>query len=245
MSFFIINKEKYGIVMKDDIFTNTRIKDCLFKMAEGNYKEFSQALIPGCNNMLGCRIPALRLLAKEIAKTDFENYLKNATDDWFEETMLQGFVIGYAKMDIDERLLYAKKFIPKIKDWSVNDGFCATFKAAKKHQQKVWEFLLPYASSDKEFEIRVAAVMYMDYFLTEEYIEQVLEKLFSMKQDDYYAMMGIAWALATAYAKFPEETKNALEWDWPKDTFNKAIQKMCESYRVSNEDKEQLRKRKK
>lgn len=231
--------------MDDILFTNDMIKDRLEVVADEKYKEFSGALIPGCNQMLGCRIPSIRLLAKEISKTDFRRYLDAAKDDWFEETMLQGFVIGYAKMDIEERLNYAKKFIPKIKDWSVNDGFCATFKAAEKNRARVWEFLEPYAKSHREFEIRVAAVMYMDYFLTEEYIDRVLNKLFSMKQDDYYAMMGIAWALATAYAKFPKETSAALEWDWPKATLNKAIQKMCESYRVSENDKIELRKRKK
>ncbi len=234
-----------GIVMENYNFTNAMVKERLNTMAEGKYREFSSALIPGCNNMLGCRIPALRLLAKEIVKTDFRSYLDSAADDWFEETMLQGFVIGYAKMDIEERLLYAKRFIPKIKDWSINDGFCATFKAAKDNRERVWEFLLPYANSDKEFEVRVAAVMYMNYFLTEEYIDKVFKVLFDMKQDDYYAMMGIAWTLATAYAKFPEKTEEALDWDWPQATQNKAIQKMCESYRVSKEDKVKLRKRKK
>ena len=231
--------------MENCYFTNDEVKERIIAMAEGNYQVFSSSLIPGCHNMLGCRIPALRDLAKEICKTDFRKYLENATDDYFEETMLQGFVIGYAKMDMEERLLYAEKFIPKIKDWSVNDGFCSTFKSASKDREKVWEFLQPYAESNKEFEIRVAAVMYMNYFLTEQYIDRVLEKLFAMKQDDYYAMMGIAWVLATAYAKFPQKTEAALEWDWPKETFNKATQKMCESYRVSDEDKMELRKRKK
>ena len=231
--------------MKDIFFTNELVKERIFDLAESDYQTFSSSLIPGCQNMLGCRIPALRSLAKEICKTDFRKYLDNASDDYFEETMLQGFVIGYAKMDIEERLCFAKKFIPKIKDWSVNDGFCSTFKAAAQNRERVWEFLLPYAQSGKEFEIRVAAVMYMDYFLTEEYIDRVLKMLFFMKQDDYYAMMGIAWALATAYAKFPKETEAALNWDWPRNTLNKAIQKMCESYRVSNEDKIELRKRKK
>lgn len=231
--------------MKDYCYTQEKVKECLIELAEGNYQVFSSSLIPGCDNMLGCRIPKLRQLAKEICKSDFRKYLENPAEDYFEEVMLQGFVIGYAKMDIEERLSYAEKFIPKIKDWSVNDGFCSTFKAATKHRERVWEFLLPYAKSEKEFEIRVAAVMYMNYFLTEEYIDRVLKQLFSMKQDDYYAMMGIAWALATAYAKFPEQTKAALDWDWPKVTLNKAIQKMCESYRVSEEDKIELRKRKK
>lgn len=231
--------------MENNFFTNTKVKERLIALAEGNYQVLSSSLIPGCNNMIGCRIPGLRSLAKEICKTDFRKYLENPAEDYFEETMLQGFVIGYAKMDIDERLFYAAEFIPKIKDWAVNDGFCSTFKVAIKNREKVWDFLLPYAKSEKEFEIRVAAVMYMDYYLTEEYIDKVLEMLFSMKQDDYYAMMGIAWALATAYAKFPEQTRAALDWDWPKATLNKAIQKMCESFRVSEEDKIELRKRKK
>lgn len=231
--------------MENYCFSNEEIKERLIDLAEGNYQEFSSALIPGCKMMLGCRLPGLRNLAKEICKTDFRKYLENPADDYFEEVMLQGFVIGYAKMDMEERLMYAAAFIPKISDWSVNDGFCSTFKAAMKHRERVWEFLLPYAKSEKEFEIRVAAVMYMDYFLTEEYIDRVLEMLFNMKQDDYYAMMGIAWALATAYAKFPEQTKAALDWEWPKNTLNKAIQKMCESYRVNEEDKIELRKRKK
>lgn len=231
--------------MKYTVYTNDDIKERLRLLADKKYQEFSSGLVPGCKNMLGCRIPALRILAKEIAKSDFRYYLEHALDDCFEETMLQGFVIGYAKMDITERLSFAKMFIPKITDWSINDGFCSTFKAATKNRDEVWQFLLPYAQSDKEFEVRVAAVMYMDYFLTDEYIDRVLEKLFLMKQDDYYAMMGIAWALATAYAKFPKETEKALDWEWPKETFNKAIQKMCESYRVSEEDKRKLRKRKK
>lgn len=231
--------------MENYYFTQERIKERLFELAEGNYKTFSSSLIPGVTNMLGCRIPGLRKLAKEICQTDFRKYLENPAEDYFEEVMLQGLVIGYAKMDIEERLKHAKSFIPKISDWSVNDGFCSTFKSATKNRERVWEFLLPYAKSEKEFEIRVAAVMYMDYFLTEEYIDKVLEMLFSMKQDDYYAMMGIAWTLATAYAKFPEQTKKALDWEWPKATLNKAIQKMCESYRVSDGDKVELRKRKK
>ena len=231
--------------MGKDFFTNDDVKECLYNLSDKRYKEFSKSLIPGCENMLGCRIPALRQFAKEIVRTDFRTYLENATDDFFEETMLQGFVIGYAKMDIEERLLYAGKFIPKIKDWSVNDGFCSTFKVAVLDRERVWKFLLPYAKSTKEFEVRVAAVMYMDYFLTKDYIDKVLKMLFSMKQDEYYAMMGIAWALATAYAKFPEETKEALNWEWPVKTLNKAIQKMCESYRISDEEKIELRKRKK
>ena len=133
---------KYGNFMENIIFTSDLVKERLEALADKKYRDFSTGLIPGCKNMLGCRIPSLRLLAKEIVKTDFRAYLECAKDDWFEETMLQGFVIGYAKMDIEERLGYANKFIPKINDWSVNDGFCSTFKAAEKNREQVVKAIL-------------------------------------------------------------------------------------------------------
>ena len=46
----------------------------------------------------------IRGLAKQIAKEDWREYLRTAENDFFEETMLQGLVIGYAKADIEEIL---------------------------------------------------------------------------------------------------------------------------------------------
>lgn len=227
--------------------TNEEIKIHLYELADKEYQEFSKSLIPGCGNMIGVRLPKLRTFAKEIAKGDFKSYLADAGDDTIEEVMLQGMVIGYSKCSIEEKLEYARTFIPKINNWSVNDSFCSGFKCTVKNRERVFEFLLNYVASEREFEQRVVAVMLMDYFLTEEYIDRVLEVLDMLKNDGYYTKMGVAWAIATAYAKFPEKTykyltgKNSLD-DF---TFNKSIQKMIESYRVSSEDKEKLKKLKK
>lgn len=223
--------------------TNEEIKTHLYELADKKYQEFSSALIPSCSNMIGVRIPNLRLFAKEIVTGDWRDYLEHAADDTFEEIMLQGIVIGYSKCDIEEKLKMASVFIPKIKDWSVNDIFCSCFKCAVKNREKVWEFLMNYVSSEQEFEQRVVAVMLMDYFLTEEYIDRVLMILDELKHDGYYTKMGVAWAIATAYAKFPKETHVYLTGHNTLDdfTFNKSIQKMIESYRVSQEDKEILR----
>ena len=49
--------------------------------------------------------------------------------------------------------------------------------------------------------------------------------------------------MATAYAKYPELTIKYLQKsNFDKWTYNKSIQKMIESYRISDEDKEELRK---
>lgn len=222
--------------------TNQEIRTFLEEMADAKYREFNAGLIPDSKPILGVRIPKLRELAKKIAKEDWRTYLKNARDDSLEELCLQGFVIGYAKAEIDEILDFAAAFIPKIQDWSVNDGFCATFKIAKKHREKVWDFLMQYKDSTNEFEQRVVAVMLMDYYLVEEYIEQVLAVWDELKHEGYYCKMGVAWGVATAYAKFPAQTYAFLLDNHLDDfTYNKAIQKMIESYRITPEQKEVLR----
>lgn len=222
--------------------TNSEIKKRLNDLSENNYKDFSSSLIPNCEKMYGVRIPKLRQLAKEIAKGDWKEYLTHASDESFEEISLQAFVLGYAKADIEELLGFAANFIPKITNWSVNDSFCSTFKITTKHRERVWEFLMAYRNSEKEFEQRVVAVMLMNYYLIEEYIDQVLEVWDNLKHDGYYLKMGVAWGLATAYAKFPEKTHEYLLNNHLNDfTYNKAIQKMMESYRVPTEDKEKLK----
>ena len=65
-----------------------------------------------------------------------------------------------------------------------------------------------------------------------------------MADEKYYCKMAVAWAIATAWVKqrdktyvYMQEGNNTLD-AW---TYNKAIQKMLESYRVSEEDKVMLR----
>lgn len=220
------------------------LKEKLFELADEKYRDFSKGLNPGCKPMIGVRIPVLRGIAKDIKEEDFKTYLKEGSEEYFEELILKGMVIGYCKADIDEKLEMAGEFIPKINDWSINDTFCAGFKCAKKNQEKVYKFLMQYVRSEKEFEQRVVAVMLMNYFLTEEYIDRVLKVLDSLKHEGYYTKMGVAWAIATAYAKFPEKTHEYMKNGNTLDdfTYNKSIRKMIESYRVTDEAKVELRK---
>ena len=146
------------------------LREKLFSLADEKYKEFHGSLCPGTNNIIGIRVPILRNLAGSIAKEDWREYLKNAKDDYYEEVMLQGMVIGLAKMEFDERIEYVKEFIPKIDNWAVCDVTCAGFKFTKKNMEEVWKFLKPYLASNKEFEIRFAVVMLLDFYITEEYL---------------------------------------------------------------------------
>lgn len=215
----------------------------LLAEAAEDYKEFSAALIPGCDNMLGVRIPVLRKKARELARGDWRSFLSESGDEYFEETMIAGMVIGYGKMDIGERIEHFRRFIPRIENWSVNDCVCSTIKLKPEEREPFWDFLMEYRGSRREYEVRVVAVMLMDQYLLPEYIERVTGVLDSLCDDSYYASMGIAWAIATAYAKFPEETKKLLtgENHLTDSTYNRAIRKMIESNRVPGEEKNVLR----
>lgn len=107
----------------------------------------------------------------------------------------------------------------------------------------MWKFLEQYINSKNEYEIRFALVMYLNYYLTDEYIDEILHKIDKITNKEYYVQMAIAWLLSFAYIKQKKKTeKYLLKNNLDEFTQNKAIQKICESYRVSNENKEKLRK---
>ena len=216
----------------------------LESMAEAEYMKFSAGLIPGVTNMLGVRIPALRKIAKRLAKEDWKGCMEWEDTLYFEETMLQGLVLGYAKAPVEEILEYTKIFIPKIDNWSVNDFFCNTFKIAGKEPKKVWNFLMTYKDSRKEYELRVVAVMLLFHFLTDEYIDEVLKVLSELENVGYYISMAVAWAYATAWAKYPDKTKAYLmEHPIDTETYRRTLRKCLESYRISDEDKKWIREK--
>lgn len=226
-----------------DIFMEIRQE--IEQLAENDYKKFSASLLPGVDKVLGVRLPQLRKLASRIAAGDWQRYLA-AEPDYFEEIMLQGMVIGAVKVTPEERLQYMAGFIPKINSWSVCDSFCSGLKFTNKNQELVWNFLQPYLHSGKEYQIRFAVIMMMDYYLTAAYIDLVLPLLDGVAHDGYYVKMAVAWALATALAKQPEKT-----WDYfqhhhlDTDTWKKTIQKCLESRRIPEDQKAALRQMRK
>lgn len=220
------------------MYSHSEIIKRLNDMADAGYCKFSSSLIPGSKPLIGVRIPNLRTFAKEIAQNDYQSFLNNVGHDFFEEDMLEGLVIAYMKIDLPAKLEFVKKFVDKIDNWSVNDSFCNSLKDIKDNRSAGYEFLKQYFNSEKEYENRFANIMLMSYYLIPEYIDRVLMVFSEFSHEAYYAKMGVAWAVATAFAKFPEKTMEFMQ-NWKTDslTYNMAIRKMCESYRVSKEDK--------
>lgn len=219
-----------------------RIREQIFELADEEYREFQSKLCPGTENIVGVRLPLLRTLAQKIASEDWRQYMKTAKSDYYEELMLQGMVLGYAKADIAEVLTYVSDFVPKIDNWAICDSFCNGLKFTKTNKNLVWEYLQPYLYSKQEFETRFAIVMLIEFYIEENYIDQVLQLFNEVKHEGYYVKMAVAWAISICFIKFPEKTMEYLKNNnLDGFTYNKALQKITESFRVNKETKTVIR----
>ncbi len=234
--------------MKNDI--KIQIKEHILKLADEKYKEFHSKLCPNTDNILGVRVPILRNYAKELSKNyTTDELLKNIDNQYYEEIMLQGMIIGLSKeKDFEVIKKYIKDFVPKIDNWAICDVFCAGLKITKKYKEDMWDFIQTYLKSKNEFYLRFAIVMILDFYIEEEYLERNFEIFNNVRSDKYYVQMAIAWAISICLIKYYDKTIKYLkskECKLDNFTYNKSLQKARESYRISKEQKEELQKMKK
>jgi len=225
------------------------IKGELKLLIDEKYREFHSNLCPGINNILGIRVPVLRNYAKELNKQyNINELIGNIDDEYYEEIMLKGMIIGLNKnLKWKEVEKYIKEFVPKIDNWAICDTFCAGLKITKKYKLEMWNLINEYLNSTREFEVRFAIVMILDYYIDSSHLQKDFEIFNNIKLDKYYAKMAVAWAISICLIKFYKETISYLKNNSNLDnwTYNKAIQKTIESYRIINEQKEELKTLKK
>ena len=222
------------------------IRKELEKQADKKFQKFTAALIPNIDNVLGVRTPILRKMAKELCISGEYAGMFETPSKYMEENMLKGMIIGLFKKPAKEVLLYVKDFVPTIDNWAVCDCFCCSLKMTRDNLALVWNFIQSYFKSEKEFEIRFAYVMLLNYYLIDEYIDKVLNLVDAFKDDRYYSKMAVAWLVSICYIKYPDKTEKYLKKskldNW---TYNKSIQKICESLKVEKKTKVFLKELKK
>lgn len=228
---------------------SNEIKQELIQMSDSKYKSFHSNLCPGINNILGIRVPVLREYAKKlIKKYSFEELINNINDEYYEEIMLQGMLIGLnSKENFNVIKKYIEDYIPKIDNWAICDTFCAGLKIVNQNKENMWGFIKQYLDSDKEFYLRFAIVIILDYYIEEKYLEEIFRIFNNIQSEYYYVKMAIAWAISISLIKYYDKTINYLKNNSRIDkwTYNKSLQKAIESYRITKSQKELLKNMKK
>ena len=177
----------------------------------------------------------------------------------YEETVIWGYLINLEKCSLDERLAMLGRYVPVLDNWAVCDSYCAHAKWMVRTDKAIlWAFLERWFDSEREFEVRFAVVVAMCYFLNAEWLDKVFERINGLDfgrikskyntvkgkpkmaqqgtvqgVEPYYVRMGVAWLLATALAKFPDQTRAFVRSsNLPEDVVKLYIRKARESFRT-------------
>ena len=215
----------------------------LFGMRDATYAAFIAKLTPGfpLGHFIGVRVPLLRTIARSFAKEEAasQRFLSHLPHSYYEEDMLHGMLISLVK-DYDRCLDLTDRFLPYVDNWAVCDTLSP--KVFAKHKAQLLENILRWSSSSHTYTCRFGLRMLMTHFLDDSFSADFLEIPATIRSEEYYVKMMVAWFFATALAKQWEATLPYLEnrqldpW-----THRKTIQKAIESYRIPPERKDYLR----
>ncbi len=239
--------------------THAKLVKRLLAEQDLKYRDFHASLLPNIDkkSIIGVRVPTMRKIAKEFAAVDVAKFLDKLPHKYFEENQVHLFVVERIK-DFDECLRRIEQFLPYIDNWAVCDGKAP--KALLKDEKRFVSCIEKWLKSKHPYTVRFGVNMLMTFFLDERFnarqlklVAAIDENLFDDSDtgcadgkvratDRYYVQMVIAWFMATALAKqwdatFPYIKGRKLS-PW---IHAKTIQKACESYRITQEQKEILR----
>ncbi len=218
------------------------IRERLLALQEPENAAFQAKLTPGIprEKFLGVRVPEIRKLEKQIRNTaECEAFLNTLPHEYYDENLLHSVMISNMK-DYNAVIAAIEKFLPYMDNWAV----CDTLRPVifKKKKEGLMDKIQEWIASKETYTCRFGIDMLMTYYLDQDFLPEYLELPTSIHSGEYYVNMMIAWYYATALAKQWDDTIPYLEEKrldlW---VHNKTIQKACESYRITDEQKAYLR----
>ena len=214
----------------------------LFRSRDEQYRAFQSPLLPSVDprRMIGVRTPTLRALSKRILSDgSADTFLSELPHRYFEEDQLHAFLLSSIK-DFDRCLRELDRFLPFVDNWATCDQMSPV--SFGKHRAELLPAVRRWLESGETYAVRFAVKVLMDHFLDEDFAPVYLDWVASVRSEEYYVKMMVAWYFATALAKRYDQTISYVEErrlePW---IHNKTIQKAIESYRIPAERKAYLR----
>ncbi len=224
--------------------TNPLTKE-LFENVDENYRLFSLKLIPDTKyRIIGVRVPIIKNIAKKYSAN--KELIKSFLDDehvYYEEWFLHGRFIDDIKTSVEDVFSRLDFFLSHLDSWSVCDSTSAGLKIVKNHKKVFYDKISEYLKSDNPYTVRFAVTLLMNYYLDDDYCESAFRTVNAINTEHYYVNMAIAWFYSTALIKQYDKAVKYLENGTLNDfVHNKSIQKAVESFRISNDVKDYLKK---
>lgn len=184
--------------------------------------------------------PIVQSLVRDISKGNYIEFI----DLWLWNNFTETSIIGSLICKIKDFSLFEKYldiYADKCDNWATCD--CLKLKITDKNAEDFWRLSEKYRASSKPF-VRRLGVSILFKLIDDSHIDAILEIVDSFANEkEYYVNMIVAWLLAECFAKQRDKT---LEYFKSNNlnafAINKAISKCHDSFRVSAEDSEMLKK---
>lgn len=216
----------------------------LFALQDEGYRSFQSGLIPTVapDTVIGVRVPLLRQMAKERLSQEPETvaaFLRCLPHRYYEENLLHAIFVSQEK-EFEHTLALTEAFLPYIDNWAVCDLFVP--KVFASHRAELLPHIRRWLASTHPYSKRFALKQLMSHYLDESFDPEYLEWAASLRSDEYYVNMMVAWYVCEALIK-QYDAAHALLLSGKLDpwTHNKSIQKAVDSRRISAEKKAYLK----
>lgn len=220
----------------------------LYQLKSGDdFIKFQERIINTNLKIIGVKVPNLRKLAQEYYKSGKSIEFNKETDKYFEAVLLEGLLISFEK---DRQILKVKleSFFKKMDNWAVVDMVSSSLLAFKKEvNEDDFAYFKSLLKSNHAFTVRFGVVCLFKFFSKTNCNDKVLNALEDVVCGEYYVDMAIAWLISELIVK---NTQNAIKImkkvklinNFNRFIVNKSVQKVCDSYRISEEIKNELKK---
>ena len=198
---------------------------------------FSKRVVNTNMEVLGINNPTCKGYAAEIHNGAFIDFLEQNDFKYYESTLVSAYIINYIK-DVKEK----KKYIDKLylDNWATVDALKFD---VKKQEEEFLHLAEEYIKSKKTFVRRVGVRILFSY-TSSDYVDEIfriIESLYNEKE--YYVNMAVAWLICELMIKNRDKAVEFLKNGKINDfVMHKAVSKCRDSFRISEKDKEMLKK---
>ena len=214
----------------------SQLEKYLLSIKDAKFADFSKSLSNSDYISIGVKNPLLRSFIKE-HETDSELKLEDFEIGKYLEIdfIYFGLALSRAK-SIEEQFEFLSSNMKNGKSWVLTD--CSQTYMKKCDFNTFLKFFKTMIKSKYVYDRRFAYVFAIKFakFLEIPGVFRLIQK-----NEDYMVMMAEAWFLATAAIYFSDEVYAYLKSLDDNVLKRKTISKICESYRIREEDKERVR----
>ena len=216
--------------------TYKELEEYLFSIRDDKFADFSKSLSNSEYISIGVKNPKLKEIIKE-HKQDFELNPNDFILGKYLEVDHIYFGLSLIRLNkVEDQLQFLKENVWKAKSWAVTDCMSPYLKKIK--FEEYYDFFLKTYNSKYTYERRMAYVL----GLKQSKDKNILKVLKLMKtNEEYMVMMAEAWLLSFVALEFEDEVFEFLSKCEDITLKRKAISKICDSLRYTEESKNRFK----